>query len=105
MSMIKNTLKSDSFSVQQGLLENERRLKNTIRSQTTTEGDGYDTSYRRNGENLSKDCDDAATCIVDLENVKKQFIIWNKAFQGMSCTIFSYIQQCIWIFKSLPLFL
>ena len=95
--MIKSILKSDSLTAQQGLkfLENERRVKNTIRSQTTTEGDGHDTSYRQNSENLSKDCDDAATCIVDLKKVKKQFIIWNKAFQGMPCAILSYIQKSL----------
>ena len=95
--MIKSTLKSDYLTLQQYLeiLENERRLKNTIRSKTTDEGNGPDTTYRQNNENPSKNCDDAATCIVDLEKVKKQFIIWNKAFQGMSCTILSYIQKCI----------
>ena len=93
--MIKSTLKSDSLTFQQGLeiLENERRLKNTISYQTTTEGNGYGTSYCQNSENPSKNSDDAATCIVDLEKVKKQFIIWNKAFQGMSCNILSYIRK------------
>ena len=100
MSMFNNTLKSDSFTLQQGLeiLENERSLKSTIKSQTTTESNGHDTSYCQNSENPSKNCDDAATCIVDLEKVKKQFLNWNKAFRGMSCTILSHIKKCILIY-------
>ena len=102
MSMIKRTLKSDFLTLQQGveISENERRLKNTIRSQTTNDGNGngYDISCRQNSENPSNDCDDAATCIVDLEKVKKQFMIWNKAFQGMSCTISSHIKNAF-LFK------